>query len=211
MGGHGGSGRSRKAFANPPGHRSAVFAERWIRDPDAVAGRGADGPERSRVGDARTVIEAIVSWAACGLVAASAVCDLRTRRIPNAIPLALLGLFAVYAMAGGAGPLAAVLVHFGLGALLLAAGFVLYLTGGFGAGDAKLIAVAGMWSGPGGGLGIFLLGLAVCSFILCLYALLPLAATRRLRRELPFAVAVAPAALFVMIPGAVAVSHGIPV
>ena len=149
-----------------------------------------------------------MSWGACALFAASAVCDLRTRRIPNAIPLALFGLFAVYAITGGAGPLAGVWVHFGLGALLLAAGFLLYLTGGFGAGDAKLIAVAGIWSGPGD-LGIFLLGLAACSFVLCLFALLPFDATRRLRRELPFAVAVAPPALAVMIPRAV--SHGIPV
>ena len=148
-------------------------------------------PEGSAETDGCTMMEAIASWAACGLVAASAVCDLRTRRIPNAIPLALLGLFVVYAFAGGAGPLGGVWVHFGLGALLLAAGFLLYLTGGFGAGDAKLIAVAGIWSGPGDGLGIFLLGLAACSFVLCLYALLPFDATRRLRRELPFAVAVA--------------------
>ena len=77
-------------------------------------------------------MEAIVSWGACALFAASAVCDLRTRRIPNAIPLALFGLFAVYAITGGAGPLAGVWVHFGLGALLLAAGFLLYLTGASG-------------------------------------------------------------------------------
>ena len=209
MGGHGGNGRSRAAFAVPRGQRSTGFAERGFRETDGVARRGACGPEWSGGGDGRTVIEAVVSWAACGLVAASAVCDLRTRRIPNTIPLALLGLFAVYAIVGGAGPLAVVWVHFGLGALLLVGGFVLFLTGGFGAGDAKLIAVAGLWSGPGGGLGIFLLGLAACSFVLCLYSLLPFDATRRLRRELPFAVAVAPPALAVMIPRAV--SHGIPV
>lgn len=208
MGGHGGSGRSWTAFAIPPGHRGRAFAARWVGDTAGAGRRGADGPERSGEGDGRTVMEAIVSWAACALVAASAVCDVRTRRIPNSIPLALLGLFVVYAIVGGAGPLAGVWVHFGLGASLLAAGFVLYLTGGFGAGDAKLIAVAGMWSGPGD-LGIFLLGLAAGSFALCLFALLPFDATRRLRRELPFAVAVAPAALAVMIPRAV--SHGIPV
>ena len=49
-------------------------------------------------------MEGIVVWVACALFAAGMVCDLRSRRIPNAIPLALLGLFAVYAVAGEAGP-----------------------------------------------------------------------------------------------------------
>ena len=56
-------------------------------------------------------MDGIVVWVACGLVAAGMVCDLRARRIPNAIPLALLGLFAVYAALGGAGPRGALWVH----------------------------------------------------------------------------------------------------
>ena len=145
-------------------------------------------------------------WGACGLFAASVVCDLRSRRIPNAIPLALLGLFALYAAAGEAGPPGAVRVHLAIGAALLAAGFVLYLSGRFGAGDSKLIAVAGLWIGPTD-LSVFLLGLAACAFALSLFALLPFDRTRRLRNELPFAVAIAPPAVAVMIPRAL--SHGI--
>lgn len=153
-------------------------------------------------------MEALVTWAACALFAASAVCDLQRRRIPNAIPIALLGLFAAYAAVGGAGPPGGVWIDVGLGMLLLLAGFALYLTGGFGAGDAKLIAVAGVWCGAAD-LSLFLIGLGVCAFLLCLFALLPFDAMRRLRRNLPFAVAVAPPALAVMIPRAL--SHGIPV
>ena len=150
-------------------------------------------------------MEGIVVWVACALFAAGMVCDLRSRRIPNSIPLALLGLFAVYAAAGEAGPLEAMWGHLAIGAVLLAAGFVLYLTGRFGAGDGKLIAVAGIWIGPAD-LSLFLLGLAACAFALSLFALLPFDRTRRLRSELPFAVAIAPPAVAVMIPRALA--HG---
>ena len=147
-----------------------------------------------------------VVWAACALFAASVVCDLRARRIPNAIPLALLGLFAVYAFGGWAGPLGALWVHLAIGAVLLAAGFALFLSGGFGAGDGKLIAVAGLWVGPAD-LSLFLFTLAAGALALSLFALLPFDAARRLRAELPFAVAIAPPAIAVMIPRAV--SHGI--
>ena len=150
-------------------------------------------------------MEGMLVWIACGLFTASMLCDLRSRRIPNAIPLALCGLFAAYAAVGAAGPLAELWTHFAIGAVLLAAGFALYLGGGFGAGDAKLIAVAGVWSGPAD-LVPFLLGLAACAFAMSVYALLPFERTRRLRAELPFACAIAPPAMAVMIPRAL--PHG---
>ena len=151
-------------------------------------------------------MEGITLWSACALFAAAMVCDLRSRRIPNAIPLALLGLFAVHALAGAAGAPSALWMHLAIGAALLAAGFTLYLSGRFGAGDAKLAAVAGTWIGPAD-LVLFLFGLGACAFALCLFALLPFERTRRLRAELPFAVAIAPPAMAVMIPRAL--SHGI--
>ena len=150
-------------------------------------------------------MEGLMVWFACALFAASMLCDLRWRRIPNAIPLALLGLFALYAAVGAAGPLTALWVHLAIGAVLLAAGFALYLSGRFGAGDGKLIAIAGVWSGPGD-LGLFLLGLGACALAMSLFALLPFERTRRLRAELPFACAIAPPAMAVMIPRALA--HG---
>lgn len=148
----------------------------------------------------------VIVWIACGLFAAGMVSDLCTRRIPNAIPIALLGLFAVYAAAGAAGPPAGLWVHVAIGAVLLAAGFALYLSGRFGAGDGKLIAIAGLWIGPAD-LSLFLLGLGVCALALSLFALLPFENTRRLRSDLPFAVAIAPPAMAVMIPRAL--SHGL--
>ena len=137
--------------------------------------------------------------AACALFVTSMLCDVRRRRIPNAIPVALLALFLVHAMFGGADPIRGIWMSLTIGAILLAAGYVLYLGGGFGAGDAKLIAVAGVWAGPGL-LGHFLLALAGGAFALSLFALLPFEAARRIRRELPFAVAIAPPAVFVIIP-----------
>ena len=145
----------------------------------------------------------VVLWGACGLFAASLVCDLRGRRIPNAIPLALLGLFAGYALAGASGLSGGPWAHLAIGAALLAIGFALYLSGRFGAGDGKLIAVAGLWAGPAD-LSLFLFGLAAGAFALVLFALLPFGAARRLRRELPFAVAIAPPAIAVLVPRALA-------
>lgn len=142
---------------------------------------------------------------ACGLFVASAVCDLRSRRIPNAVPLALLGLFAVHAVVAGAGAPDRLWTDLAIGTAFLAAGFVLHLGGGFGAGDGKLMAVAGMWAGAHG-LVLFLTGLAVAAFALGLFALLPFERARRMRGELPFAVAIAPPAIATLIPRALA--HG---
>ena len=149
------------------------------------------------------MMEGMMVWVACGLFAASVVCDLRSRRIPNIIPLALLGLFAAYAASGAAGPPAGLWVNLGIGAVLLAAGFALYLGGRFGAGDGKLVAIAGLWIGPVD-LGLFLFGLGACALALSLFALLPFEKTRRLRSDLPFAIAIAPPAMAVMIPRALA-------
>ena len=151
-------------------------------------------------------MEGIVVWIACGLFATGMVWDLHSRRIPNAIPLALLGLFALYAVAAEVGYPEPLWKHLAIGAVLLAAGFAFYLSGRFGAGDGKLIAVAGLWIGPSD-LSLFLLGMAVCAFALSLFALLPFDRTRRLRSELPFAVAIAPPVMVVMIPRAL--SHGL--
>ena len=142
-------------------------------------------------------VETVIVWTACGLFAASAVYDLRSRRIPNAIPLALAGLFAGYALLGGAGPARDLGMSLAIGAVLLLVGFILYLSGRFGAGDAKLMAIAGMWAGPGE-LSFFLFGLGGCAFALSLFALLPFERARRLRTNLPFAVAIAPPAAAIM-------------
>ena len=152
-------------------------------------------------------IAVLSAWAACGLFAAGAATDLRNRTVPNAIPLLLLALFAVHAGAGPDGPTGALWTHAAVGAVLLALGFALWCTGRFGAGDAKLIAAAGLWVGTAD-LGLFLLGLGVCSLLLSAVALLTFFRESRLRSDLPFAVAIVPPALAVMVPRAL--SQAIP-
>ena len=133
--------------------------------------------------------------AACGLFAASVVYDQRCRRIPNTVPLALAVLFVVQALVGTLP--AGWLEHVAVGGAFLAAGFLFYLFGGFGAGDGKLVAVAGLWVGPDL-LGSFLLAMAGCAFALSLAGVL--LGGRFLRRGLPFAWAIAPPAILVLIP-----------
>lgn len=140
-------------------------------------------------------------WSACSLLLASAVCDLRERRIPNAIQLALLGLFAVQFLFGACAAAAALWEHLAVGAVMLAAGYALYLTGRFGAGDGKLLAVSGLWIGPVE-LSLFMFAIAAGTFALCALALLPFGITRRMRYELPFAVSIALPAVIVLLPRA---------
>ena len=141
----------------------------------------------------------IAEAAACTLFAASVATDLRRREVPNAVPLLLLGLFAAYAATGAVRPFEDIWQHLAIGAVILAAGFALYLTGRFGAGDAKLFAVAGVWIGPVlSDLTLFLFGMAAFALALVVVALLPFEGTRRMRSELPFAVAIAPPAVIVL-------------
>lgn len=150
-----------------------------------------------------------IEWAACGLFVAAAIGDLRDRRVPNAIPLLLVGLFAVYAFAGAIRPPGSLWHHLAIGAVLLAAGFALYSTGRFGGADAKLIAAAGLWAGPND-LGAFLFGLGGCALLLSMCALLPYAGARRLRTELPFAVAIVPPSLAAIVPRALSNGFQLP-
>lgn len=78
---------------------------------------------------------------------AGAAIDIRTRRIPNALTLALAtcGLLVAGAGLGPIGP-AAALAGCGIGLALMLPG---YLIGGTGAGDVKLLAAAGTLLGPG--------------------------------------------------------------
>lgn len=82
------------------------------------------------------------------LVAAPAAwCDVRERRVPNAVTMGglLLGLALAGIMAGLAG-LAAAAVGAALGLLV---GLPVFLLGGLGGGDVKLLAAVGAFLGPG--------------------------------------------------------------
>lgn len=142
-------------------------------------------------------MDILITGAACGLFAACVVYDQRHRRIPNMVPLALAVLFVVPAFLGKLP--SGWLEHVAVGGAFLAASFLFYLIGGFGAGDGKLLAVAGLWVGPDL-LSWFLLAMAGCAFALSLTGVL--LGGRFLRRGLPFAWAIAPPTIFMLIPRA---------
>ena len=148
----------------------------------------------------KTLVMSAAELGACGLFAASMATDLHRRWIPNAIPALLLAFFAIYAWAGADLPDPVPWSNLAIGGLMLGAGFALYMTGRFGAGDGKLLAVAGLWVGPSlAHLGLYLCGLAVSAFVLSAVALLPFERTRSMRAELPFAVAIAAPAVIVLL------------
>ena len=138
--------------------------------------------------------ELLLLFVCCALLAAAVVFDLVSRQIPNTVPVALFGLFALHVAVTGHRDIMPLWAHVLTGAVLLAVGFVLYLMGALGAGDGKLMAAAGLWVGPAG-IGSFLVGVGLLGLGLGLLSLLPFQATRRLRNDLPFAAAIAPPAI----------------
>jgi len=92
-----------------------------------------------------------VQWgAAIGASLAAAVCDVRTRRIPNRLTGAVLisGLLWAFWLRGWEG-----LAESSLACVILGAPFVvLWAYGGGGAGDAKLMGAVGAWLGLANGL-----------------------------------------------------------
>ena len=153
--------------------------------------------------------ELLILSVCCALLGAAVVFDLVGRQIPNAVPAALLGLFAIQvAVAGHREEMAPPLwAHAATGATLLAVGFVFFLMGALGAGDGKLMAAAGLWVGPSG-IGSFLFGMGLLGLALGLFSLLPFDATRRLRPDLPVAVAIAPPAIALLAQRAFAAAGG---
>ena len=129
-----------------------------------------------------------LALAVCVLLLASVVTDLIGRVVPNVIPAALVVLFAAAWIWAGFPPDA--LTHVVIAAvafLLLLAGFLLGHCGG---GDVKLATATVLWVEPGQWTA-YCLGFALVSLLMALWAALPLSASRRHRRRLPFAVAVA--------------------
>ncbi len=141
--------------------------------------------------------ELLLLFVCCALLAAAVVFDLISRQIPNTVPVALFGLFALHVAVTGHRDMVPLWAHVLTGAVLLAVGFVLYLMGALGAGDGKLMAAAGLWVGPAH-VGSFLVGVGLLGLGLGLFSLLPFDATRRLRNDLPFAAAISPPAIAIL-------------
>jgi prepilin peptidase CpaA len=92
-----------------------------------------------------------------GLLAlAAVVCDVRTRRVPNALTFGAAGLALAYAGVSGGWPaLAQSLAGLLIGLALFLPIFAL---GGMGAGDVKLLGSIGAWVGPSAVVSVALYG-----------------------------------------------------
>jgi Flp pilus assembly protein protease CpaA len=128
-----------------------------------------------------------------GVLTLGTLCDLRRREIPDAIPLALLGISLVAAGLGwsphGSGSLALGLVTgFTLGALL-------WWRGGFGGGDVKVLAALGA-----------LVGLrdlfSLLFYVALAGAILAVVAVWRGQRDFAYAPAIAIGFLIFLVAGA---------
>ncbi len=120
----------------------------------------------------------VLAWSALGLTAVAMAFDLRSREIPDAVPLALAG---VALAAAGTGTHPAGVQGMLLGAAIgLGVGVIAFGVGAFGGGDAKLIAALGAC-----------LGATVLVRVLLLAALAGglLAALALVRRQREFAAA----------------------
>jgi len=118
----------------------------------------------------------IIAW--CGAIALTVVAlvwDLRTRRIPNAITVsALVAALLFHAITSGWAGLGFALAGFGAGFGLL---FVLWLVGGGGGGDVKLMGALGAWLGAPLILIVFL-GSAVVALVMLMAAFMWQAVSR---------------------------------
>jgi prepilin peptidase CpaA len=85
-----------------------------------------------------------LALAFAGVLAWAALSDIATRRIPNQAVLALLAIFAGWALAGAPASLGSSLAA---GLIGLTVGFGLYLFRVMGAGDAKLFAATALFGG----------------------------------------------------------------
>ena len=72
--------------------------------------------------------------------------DASTLKIPNRIPVAIVGLYPAYALAGW--PSVDVIGGMLTGCAVLFIGFVAFSRGVFGGGDAKMLAALALWAGP---------------------------------------------------------------
>lgn len=159
----------------------------------------------------QTVAAAGLAFFAAAMIFA-ALEDARRFIIRNPLVLAIAGAWLVLSPLAGLG-LAQMGLSLGTGALVLVATFTLFALGTIGGGDAKLAAAAALWLGPegtlaflvytmliGGVLAVAVLALRTIPLPATLYGQPWVARLQSPRTGLPYAVAMAPAALLAL-PG----------
>jgi len=148
-----------------------------------------------------------------GLLLGAAFTDIRRFEIPNPIPIILAVLYPLFALVSP-GP-AHALTSLAVAAASLALGAALFATGMVGGGDVKLFAAASLWINPAdcvafvvltaflGGLLALILLTGPGHFVFDRLSTVPVGnagSFPRLRRPMPYGVAISAAALTLMIP-----------
>ena len=143
---------------------------------------------------------------ACVFGLAALYTDWRQREIPHWLGLGLGLLWAVAAWLAPEALDAAPLIALACGAGALAVGFALHALGWLGGGDGKLLAALAVWIGPVD-LVWWLVATALLGLLLLLFALMRRSGDLR-TRGIPFAWAMAPPAIVILLERAVALSGG---
>lgn len=129
----------------------------------------------------------IASWLIAGtlpvLLVFAAVSDIRSLQIPNSIPIAITGLFALGALSAGL-DVWSFGQHYAIGLGVLVAGAGLFAMNVMGGGDVKLLAAASIWFEWTDLFGLLLMT-AIFGGVLALLVLV----MRRFRGAAPFATA----------------------
>jgi prepilin peptidase CpaA len=143
----------------------------------------------------------------------AAISDLRSRIIPNAIPLLAIVLFPLGALLGlvPAWPM-----HLLIFALSFALSLGLFAFGIMGGGDAKLIPAMALWAGPSG-LFLFVLIMALAGGILALIMIIrqksrrnPDSTPSSIQDGVPYGVAIACGGIAFLLPPFLAFLHATP-
>lgn len=90
-------------------------------------------------------LQALILLSLAGLVAWTAISDMKTQIIPNSAVTAIFVLWVGWVVSGAA---VQVLHSLGIGLAIFAVGAFLFHRGQVGGGDVKLLTVLGIWAGP---------------------------------------------------------------
>jgi len=143
---------------------------------------------------------------AASLAVATLYTDARRREIPNGLVIGLAALWLAAALLAPAALGAAAPASLACGAGALGIGCLAYFLGGLGAGDGKLLGALALWMGGPMDLGLWLLGTAVLGLAIVGLALArPNGGFRS--RGLPFAWAIAPPAIALLVARALVLGN----
>lgn len=108
--------------------------------------------------------ELAVFWILPAAFLLAGITDITRYTIPNWLTGAIALTFPVVALLAGVPPIV-ILLHIGVGIFALGMGMMFFALGWLGGGDAKLVAAAALWAGPGA-VWVFVLAAAVAGGVL---------------------------------------------